>query len=148
MIEVILRQDVKDVGKAGALVKVSPGYARNFLLPKGLAYEATAGNKQRIAAEQKASAARAAAEKAAAQELAAKLAAAPVQLTSKAGEEGKLFGSITAGDIASALERLGLAIDKRKLELPHPIKMLGHHTVSVRLHPEVHAEVRVKVVAG
>lgn len=147
MMEVILREDVKSLGKAGELVRVRPGYARNFLLPKGLAYEASEGNKQRIAAETRARTTRLEAEKGAAQAFAARLAAAAVTLTGKAGEEGKLFGSVTAQDIAEALAQQGLEVDRRRIELEHPIKLLGFHTVTVRLHPEVHAEVRVQVVA-
>ena len=147
MMEVILREDVKSLGKAGELVRVRPGYARNFLLPKGLAYEASEGNKKRIAAETRARTTRVEAEKNEAQGFAAKLAAVTVTLTGKAGEEGKLFGSVTAPDIADALGKQGLEIDRRRIELEHPIKALGFHSVAVRLHPEVHAEVRVQVVA-
>ncbi len=147
MMEVILREDVKSLGKAGELVRVRPGYARNFLLPKGLAYEASEGNKKRIAAETRARTTRLEAEKGEAQAFAARLAAAAVTLTGKAGEEGKLFGSVTAQDIAEALAQQGLEVDRRRIELEHPIKLLGFHTVTVRLHPEVHAEVRVQVVA-
>ena len=107
MIEVILREDVKTLGKAGELVRVKPGYARNFLLPQGLAYEATEGNKKRIAAETRARGARDQAERAEAERLAATLGAVTLTLTGKAGEEGKLFGSITAQDIAEALGRAG-----------------------------------------
>ena len=147
MMEVILREDVKSLGKAGELVRVRPGYARNFLLPKGLAYEASEGNKKRIAAETRARTTRVEAEKNEAQGFAAKLAAVTVTLTGKAGEEGKLFGSVTAPDIADALAKQGLEIDRRRIELEHPIKALGFHSVAVRLQPEVHAEVRVQVVA-
>lgn len=147
MMEVILREDVKSLGKAGELVRVKPGYARNFLLPKGLAFEATEGNKKRIAAESKARATRAAAEKSAAEEYAARLATVTLTLTGKAGEEGKLFGSITAQDVADALAAQGYEVDRRKIDLEHPIKTLGFHTVGIRLHPEVRAEVRVSVVA-
>lgn len=147
MIEVILHEDVKSLGKAGELVRVRPGYARNFLLPKGLAYEASEGNKKRIAAETKARTTRLEAGKVEAQAFAARLAAANVTLTGKAGEEGKLFGSVTAQDVADALARQNIQVDRRRIELEHPIKTLGSHAVVVRLHPEVHAEVRVQVVA-
>jgi large subunit ribosomal protein L9 len=147
MMDVILREDVKSLGKAGEMVRVKPGYARNFLLPRGLAFEATEGNKKRIAAEAKARETRLAGEKAAASALAAKLGAATVALKGKAGEEGKLFGSITAQDIADGLAAQGLEVDRRRIELEHPIKTLGFHSVAVRLHPEVHAEVKVNVVA-
>ena len=147
MIEVILREDVKSLGRAGEMVRVKPGYARNYLLPQGLAYEATEGNKKRIAAETRARGVRLQAEKVDAEKLAAALGAVAVTLTGKAGEEGKLFGSITAQDIADALGRAGHTVDRRRIELEHPIKTLGEHTVAVRVHPEVHAEVRVSVVA-
>lgn len=143
--EVILREDVKDLGKAGTLVKVKPGYARNFLLPRGLAYEATEGNKRRIQGEQKARGAKAAAEKAEAAALGAKLSAAHLKIKAKAGEGDRLFGSITTADLADGLERAGLTIDKRKIVLDHPIKTLGFHAVSVRLHHEVAAEFKVTV---
>lgn len=147
MIEVILREDVKSLGKAGEMVRVKPGYARNFLLPQGLAFEATEGNRKRIAAETRARATRDQAERGDAERFAATLGAVAVTLTGKAGEEGKLFGSITTQDIADALAAQGHQVDRRRIELEHPIKTVGHHTVGVRLHPEVHAEVRVSVVA-
>jgi large subunit ribosomal protein L9 len=147
MMEVILREDVQSLGKAGEMVRVKPGYARNFLLPKGLAFEATEGNKKRIAAESKARETKLASEKAEAAALATKLGAATVSLKGKAGEEGKLFGSITAQDIADGLAAQGLEVDRRRIELEHPIKTLGFHSVAVRLHPDVHAEVKVNVVA-
>ncbi|MGH7585646.1 MAG: 50S ribosomal protein L9 [Gemmatimonadales bacterium] len=148
MMDVILREDVKTLGKAGELVRVKPGYARNFLLPRGLAFEATEGNKRRIAAEQNARNAKAAEHRAGAEDEARKLSTVAVTITARAGEEGRLFGSITSQDIADALEEQGVAVDKRRIELEHPIKMLGWHTVPVRLHAEVTAEVRVQVVAG
>jgi large subunit ribosomal protein L9 len=147
MIEVILREDIKTLGKAGEMVRVKPGYARNYLLPYGLAYEATEGNKKRIAAETKARGVRQQSERAGAEREAAVLAGVQVRLVGKAGEEGKLFGSITAQDIAEELGRQGHQVDRRRIELEHPIKTLGEHTVSVHLHPDVHAEVRVSVVA-
>ena len=146
MMEVILREDVQSLGKAGQLVKVKPGYARNFLLPRGLAFEATPGNKKRIEAEAKARDTKANAEKAASEQLAARLGSITLALRGKAGEEGKLFGSITAQDIAEALAAEGFSVDKRKLELEHPIKTVGFHSVTVRLQPDVHAEVRINIV--
>lgn len=147
MIEVILREDVKSLGKAGEMVRVKPGYARNFLLPQGLAFEATEGNKKRIAGETRARGVRNQAERNEAERFAATLGAVTLNLTGKAGEEGKLFGSITSQDIADALAAQGHQVDRRRIELEHPIKSLGQHTVGVRLHPEVHAEVRVSVAA-
>ena len=145
--EVILREDIKTLGKAGDLVKVKPGYARNFLLPKGLAYEATEGNKKRIAAETKARGVRLAAEKAEAEQHAAKLGGVHLTLARKAGEGDRLFGSITAQDVADALAAKGHAVDKRKVELEHPIKTVGDHLVAIRLHHEVTAEIRLTVQA-
>jgi large subunit ribosomal protein L9 len=147
MIEVILREDIQTLGQAGELVRVKPGYARNYLLPQGLAYEATEGNKKRIAAETRVRASRNQAERTEAERFAATLNEVTLTLSGKAGEEGKLFGSITSQDIADALGRQGHAVDKRKIELEHPIKTTGSHTVAIRLHPEVHAELHVSVVA-
>jgi large subunit ribosomal protein L9 len=145
MIEVILREDIKTLGKAGEMVRVKPGYARNYLLPRGLAYEATEGNKKRIAAETRVRTARNQADRDRAEQEATTLRDVTVSLSSKAGEEGKLFGSITSQDIAEALARQGHSVDRRRIELEHPIKTTGVHTVTVRLHPEVHAELRVSV---
>jgi large subunit ribosomal protein L9 len=147
MTDVILREDVKSLGKAGELVRVKPGYARNYLLPRGLAFEATEGNKKRIEAETRARGARDQAERTEAERFAAALGAVALTLKGKAGEEGKLFGSITAQDIADALAAQGHQVDRRRIELEHPIKTIGHHTVGVRLHSEVRAEVHVSVVA-
>ena len=146
IMEVILREDVKSLGKAGALVRVKPGYARNFLLPQGLAYEATEGNKKRLAAESKAREDKAAVGRSEAQAAADRLSGMTITIEAKAGEGDRLFGSITAQDIADELEKAGHSVDKRKIELEHPIKQLGEHSVPVRLHSEVHASVRVMVV--
>ncbi|MFL5402582.1 MAG: 50S ribosomal protein L9 [Gemmatimonadales bacterium] len=147
MIEVILREDIQSLGQVGQLVRVKPGYARNYLLPQGLAYEATEGNKKRIAAETRVRAARNQAERGEAERLAATLGGVNLTLSGKAGEEGKLFGSITSQDVADALARQGHTVDRRRIELDHPIKTIGDHTVAIRLHPEVRAELRVSVVA-
>jgi large subunit ribosomal protein L9 len=146
IMEVILREDVKSLGKAGQLVRVKPGYARNFLLPQGLAYEATEGNKKRIAAESRARETRASQDRQEAQALADELAKVSLTLSAKAGEGDRLFGSITTQDVAEALAKAGHQIDRRKLELEHPIKSLGEHEVPVRLHADVHAAIRVTVV--
>jgi large subunit ribosomal protein L9 len=145
MIEVILREDVSTLGRAGEMVRVKPGYARNYLLPQGLAFEATEGNKKRIAAETRARTSRNEAERAEAQRLATTLSGVSLKLSGKAGEEGKLFGSITSQDIADALARQGHTVDRRRIELEHPIKTVGEHAVTIRLHPEVNAELRVSV---
>jgi len=147
MIELILRENVVSLGKAGELVRVKPGYARNFLLPRGLAFEATDGNKKRIMAESKARNAHAVAERAEAQELADRIGNASLTFTAKSGEDGKLFGSITGADIAEQLEAQGITVDKRRIELDHPLKHLGFHSVPVRLHHDVQGEVKVNIVA-
>jgi len=147
MIEVILREDIKTLGKAGEMVRVKPGYARNYLLPQGLAYEATEGNRKRIAAEARVRAAKDQAERTEAERMAGTLSGLTLTLKGKAGEEGKLFGSVTSQDIAEALASQGYSFDRRRIELEHPIKTTGTHAVSLRLHPEVHAELRVSVVA-
>jgi len=146
MIEVILRQDVSSLGRAGQMVRVRPGYARNYLLPKGLAYSATEGNKKRIAAETRALGIRLAAQRGDAERLAEALRGITLTLPGKVGEGERLFGSITAQDVADALASKGFDIDKRKVDLEHPIKTLGDHTVSIKLHPDVPAGVRVTVV--
>ena len=147
MIEVILREDIKTLGRAGEMVRVKPGYARNYLLPQGLAYEATEGNRKRIAAETRVRAAKDQAERTEAERVAGTLSGLTLTLKGKAGAEGKLFGSITSQDIAEALASEGYSFDRRKIELEHPIKSTGTHAVSLRLHPDVHAELRVSVVA-
>jgi len=145
--EVILRDNVDKLGKAGDLVKVKPGFARNYLLPRGLAYEATPGNKKRIEAEAKSRQAKQAAERAEAEATAARLNGVKLTLARKAGEENRLFGSITSQDVADALAAAGHPIDKRKIELEHPIKTLGFHAIPVRIHHDVHAELQLTVVA-
>ena len=147
MIEVILREDVRTLGKAGDLVRVKPGYARNYLLPKGIAYEATAGNKKRIEAEGKARTIRLEGERAGAEEQASSLTEVTVTLARKAGEGDRLFGSITSQDIADALAAAGHSVDKRKIELESPIKSLGDHVVHIKLHPDVVADIQVSVVS-
>jgi large subunit ribosomal protein L9 len=144
--EVILRETIANVGRAGEIVKVKTGYARNYLLPQGLAYPATPGNKRRVEGEALQRAQRSAAEKSDAELLAEKLATVSVEFTVKAGEGDKLFGSITSADIAGKLADQGYTIDKRVIELDEPIKMIGIYKVPIRLHPEVKAEIRVWVV--
>lgn len=145
MIEIILREDVRSLGKAGDLVRVKPGYARNYLLPKGFAYAATAGNKKRIEAEAKARAVRLEADRGGAESLAGSLREVTLTLARKAGEGDRLFGSITSQDIADALEAAGHVVDKRKIDLETPIKSIGEHAVPIKLHPEVTADIRVIV---
>lgn len=143
---VILTQDVKGKGKAGDVVKVSDGYARNMLLPKGLAKEATQGNVRSLEKQKALQDEKRAEQKAAAQELAAKLEKTSIQIQSKGGENGKLFGSITSKDIADALqEQAGIKVDKKKIDLPAPIKQTGVTQVAVKLFEGVSAKVKVDV---
>jgi large subunit ribosomal protein L9 len=144
--EVILRQSIDRVGAPGDIVKVSPGYARNFLLPRGLAYEATPGNKKRIAQERSRLEAAEAARREAAEVLAKRLEEVSVTFSARVGDEGKLFGSVTAADIAQQLETQGFHVEKRQIDLPEPIKALGVYRVPVRLHPEVKPEIKVWVI--
>ena len=145
--EVILKQDVENLGHRGEVVKVAPGYARNFLLPKKLAMEATAANKAVIEQMKAAAARRSATEKAQAEELVAKLAPVVLSFTRKSGESGHLFGSVTSADIAAELAAAGFEIDRKKIHLSEPIKTLGDTTVAIKLHREVTAQVKVKVLA-
>jgi large subunit ribosomal protein L9 len=144
--DVILREDVEKLGQAGDLVTVKDGYARNFLLPRGLAYQATEGNRRRLEAEQRQRGRRAAAAAADARGVAERIEAVSLSFSMKAGEGDKLFGSVTAADIADRLIAEGFAVDKRAVELDEPIKTLGAYKVPVRLHAEVKPEVRVWVV--
>ncbi len=144
--EVILRQTIDKLGLAGELVKVKNGYARNYLIPHGLAYAATAANKRKLAAETERYASQRLAERADADGLAEKLSGVSVEFVVKAGEGDKLFGSITSSDIAASLSERGFNIDKRIIVLPEPIKAIGIYKVAIRLHPDVHPEIRVWVV--
>jgi large subunit ribosomal protein L9 len=144
--DVILRQDVDKVGRAGELVTVKNGYARNFLLPRGLAYEATDANRRRLESERAQKGKKLAAEVGAAQEVATRLEAVSLTFTMKAGEGDKLFGSVTASDLAEKLGSEGFRVDKKQIELDEPLKALGVYKVPVRLHHEVRPEVRVWVV--
>ena len=144
--EIILREDVQSLGKAGEVVKVKDGYARNYLLPKGLAYPATAGNKTRIAHEAARVAEKRAGEKQAAETEAARLVGLELTFEMKVGEEEKLYGSVTASDVQRRLEEMGIHVDKRKVELPEPIRALGDFRVGIRIHPDVRPELVVHVV--
>jgi large subunit ribosomal protein L9 len=144
--EIILRADVQHLGKIGELVKVKDGYARNYLLPQGLAYPATEANKKKIAFEGERLVRQQAAEKSAAETEAGRLAEVHLTFPAKVGEENKLYGSITASDIQRKLEELGIHVDKRKIDLAEPIRELGDFKVGIKIHPEVRPEVRVTVV--
>lgn len=144
--EVILRTDVENLGKSGDVVTVKNGYARNFLLPRGLAYEANDSNRRRLDAEKGQRAKKHAAEVSSAREIAAKLEAVSLTFTMKAGEGDKLFGSVTAADIAEKLKAEGFSVDKKAVEMGEPVKALGVYKIPVRLHTDVKPEVRVWVV--
>jgi large subunit ribosomal protein L9 len=144
--EVILRNAVDKLGHPGDIVSVSPGYARNFLIPRGFAYEATTGNRKRIALEKSRLEALENERIEAAKAVAEKLAEVSVTFAARVGEEGKLFGSVTTADIAHQLELQGFKVEKRQIELNEPIKTLGMYKVGVRLHADVHPEIKVWVI--
>ena len=145
--EVILKEDVANLGHRGDVVKVAEGYGRNFLLPRKLAMQATASNKA-VVEQMKASAARrSASEKLGAETLASKLAPLVLAFTRKSGENGHLFGSVTSADIAHELEIKGFEVDRRKIQLVEPIKAVGETSVAIKLHREVTAHVTVTVAA-
>ena len=143
---VILMKDVKGSGKAGDVVKVSDGYARNMLLPKGLAKEATEGNIRSLEKQKAIAAEKLEEQNAAAKEMAAKLEKITLKIESKGGDSGKLFGSITSKDIAEALEKQeGMKIDKKKIEMKTPIKQAGETEVTLKLFTEISAQLKVSV---
>ena len=143
---VILTKDVKGTGKAGEVVKVSDGYARNMLIPRGLAKEATDGNVRSLEKQKQIMAEKQAAEKQAAIELAEKMGGLTVDIVTQGGDNGRLFGSITSKDISEALkEQHGINIDKKKIVLDNPIKETGEQVVKVKVYPEVSADLKVKV---
>lgn len=144
--EVILREDIVNLGTRGAVVKVAAGYARNFLLPKKMAVAATESNKKIVEQERQSHLKRDAKESSDAGDLAKLMAAVEVTIAHKAGENDQLFGSVTAADVATALEKQGYTIDRRKVNLEEPIKKLGDYKVTVRLHREVSVEIPVHVV--
>ncbi len=144
--EVILRQSVEKLGHPGDIVKVSPGYGRNFLLPRGLAYEATPGNRKRIEQERQRLDSAEEQRRGAASEVAAKLEQVSLTFSARVGEEGKLFGSVTSADIAQQLEQQGFHIEKRQIELHDAIRALGVYRVPIRLHADVHPEIKVWVI--
>lgn len=144
--KVILLEDVKNVGRKDELVDVAEGYARNFLIPRGLAVEASAANLKQHEQRQKRAAAKQAREEAEAKETADKLAQRPLVLKVKAGEGGRLFGSVTSSDIADEIKKqMGLTVDRRRIELDEPLKTVGSHQVTIRLYPGVQAELQVNV---
>lgn len=144
--EVILRQAVDNLGHPGDIVNVSAGFARNYLLPRGFAYEATAGNKKRMEQERERLEAAENSRRGAAEEIAKQLEPVSLTFSARVGEEGKLFGSVTTADIAHQLEGQGFKIEKRQIDLHEPIKALGVYRVPIRVHADVRAEIKVWVI--
>jgi large subunit ribosomal protein L9 len=145
--KVILREDVENLGRGGEVVEVKDGYGRNFLLPRGLAVAANPRNVRELEHQKQVAAAKAAKMKASAEAVAKRLADTPVTLKRKVGEQDKLYGSVTAMDIAEALATRGLSVDRRSIDLAEPIKTTGDFEVPVKLHHEVVGKARVKVEA-
>jgi large subunit ribosomal protein L9 len=146
MIQVILQQDLKNLGKSGELVRVRPGYARNYLIPRSLAQPATARAIRQVEHEQRILALRAAKTKGEAATLAERLAGVTVTIERKSGEENRLFGSVTTKDIAAALKEQGLEVERKRLELAEAIRTTGTYDVTVRLLGDITATFKVAVV--
>ena len=144
--EVILREFVDKLGKRGEIVKVSSGYARNYLLPRKLALPATEGNKKHVERERKKMDTREAEEKSQAEAIAARLASVDIRIARRVGDTEQLYGSVTSADITEFLKEKGFDVDRRKLILPEPIKTIGEHDVPLKLHRDVTVPLKVKVV--
>jgi large subunit ribosomal protein L9 len=147
-VKVILREDVPDLGETGEIVGVKPGYARNYLLPRGYAYEATAANVRQLDEEKRRAEQRAKRDYLEARRRSAQLEGVSLTFHANAGEESKLFGSITSADIADRLgeQSLDFKVDRRQIDLSEPIKALGVYSVPIRLHAEVRPEIKVWVI--
>jgi len=145
--EVILKEDVPNLGLRGEVVKVADGFGRNYLLPRKMAMQATAANKAVIEQMKAAAERRSATEKAQAEQLVTKLDPVVLSFTRRSGEAGHLFGSVTSADIAAELEKQGFEVDRRKIQLGEPLKSIGEYRIAIRLHREVTARVTVKVLA-
>lgn len=145
-IKVVLQQDVDNLGSSGDVVRVRPGYARNYLIPRGLAMPATTANLARVDELKRVAKAKAEQALAEAREIAKKLESTSVKIERAVGEENKMYGSVTARDIEEAYASAGLEVDRKKIQLPEPIKQLGLHEVLVKLHANVSANLRVEVV--
>jgi large subunit ribosomal protein L9 len=144
--EVILREHVEKLGRRGDIVKVAEGYARNYLLPRKLALAVNEANKRQIEREKKIAEVREMEEKSAAEAVAQRLAQLEIEIARRVGENDTLYGSVTSADIAHALASKGFEIDKKKIQLPEPLKAIGESTVPVKIHRDVTAQVKVKVV--
>jgi large subunit ribosomal protein L9 len=146
---ILLRNDVDGLGKKGDLVEVADGYGRNYLVPQGLAMPATPGIQDQADAMRRARDVRDSRDRAGAEEIATRLVGKPITVAHRAGEGGKLYGSVTAADLVEAVEaQTGVAIDRRKVALDEPIRVLGTHTVMVKLHAEVQFPITLDVVEG
>ena len=145
--EVILRQHVDNLGERGQIVKVADGYARNYLLPRKLALPVTEASRRQIERERGKAEARDAEERAGAEALAQRIAALDISISRRVGENQTMYGSVTSADIAQALASKGFEVDKRKIVLAEAIKSVGEHTIPVKIHRDVTADVKVKVVA-
>ncbi len=147
--KVVLRSDIDQVGKKGDIVDVADGYARNYLVPKGLAFKATNGVAAQAAAMRRSRDLRDANDRSAAEEIARTLVPRVVTIKARAGAEGRLFGSVTTSDVADAVaEQTGIEIDRRKLHLDEPIKLVGTHLVPAKLHADVEFPITVEVVTS
>jgi len=144
--KVILKDDVKNVGKMGQVVDVADGYARNYLVPRRLAVDANIKNIKSLEHEKRIIEEKAKKIKNSAQDLAHKISTITLMIKAKVGEEGKLFGSVTSMDIAELLKNEGIEIDKKKISIDEPIKRLGAYTVNVKLHPEISTQVNIQIV--
>jgi large subunit ribosomal protein L9 len=147
-VKLILREDVPSLGDAGDVVSVKPGFARNYLLPQGKAIHATDANVSELEHHKRVVTERVTRERRVFEAQRDRLQAQQLVFTAQAGEEGKLFGSVTASQIAEELAAKGIEIDRRKIQLEEPIREVGEHTVSIRLHREIVANVKVKVTAA
>ena len=146
--EVILRESITALGSVGDVVKVKPGYARNYLIPKRLAYQATEANKKRIEAERAALEAKEAKHRSTAEEFVAKIEALTLTITKEAGEEDKLFGSVTAADVDACLKQEGIEIDRKMINFSESIRTLGEHSVEISVYAGVTAKCQIQVVKG
>jgi large subunit ribosomal protein L9 len=146
--EVILRAEVENLGHAGDVVEVAPGYARNYLFPRGLAYPASAANVHRVEQEKRKYHEKLAQEKVVAERLAESMAGITLEFQELAGEEDQLYGSVSSADIAEGLEAKGFRIQRTQIKLDPPIKRLGEYDVPIRLHPEVTVQVHIVVTRG
>lgn len=144
--KIVLKDDVKNIGKMGQIIDVADGYARNYLVPRGLAIEANTKNIKALEHEKRIIEKKAKKIKNSAQELSNKISARTFTIKAKAGDEGKLFGSVTTMDIAELLQKEGIEIDKKKISLDEPIKRLGSYSVNVKIHSEISTQLKVEVI--